>query len=131
ASRARGVDGAWDPAHVQGLPAPSLVSPVASHPPSLVMMPFHQAGAAISLRQFTINAFKQHHGVQAEERFGLGVDEDGDGFVNELTTADVTAVSVYQATLPVPGRVIPNDPEIEKAVRIGERHFSDIGCASC
>jgi hypothetical protein len=122
---ARAMDGTWDTSHVQGLPAPSLVSPDASHPPGLLIMPFHQAGAAISLRQFTVNAFNQHHGIQAEERFGLGVDEDGDGFVNELTTADVTAVTL------VPGRVIPNDPEIEKAVRVGEQRFSDIGCAIC
>src|SRR6266571_2429003 len=125
------VDGTWDTSRVQGLPAPSLASPDASHPPSLVIMPFHQAGAAISLRQFTVNAFNQHHGIQAEERFGLGVDEDGDGFVNELTAADVTAVTLYQATLPVPGRVIPGEPGLAKAVRIGEQRFSDVGCPNC
>ena len=128
---ARAMDGTWDSSRVQGLAAPSLVSKDAGHPPSLVIMPFHQAGAAISLRQFTINAFNQHHGIQAEERFGLGVDEDGDGFINELTIADVTAVTLYQATLPVPGRVISNDPQVEKAVRIGEQRFSEIGCANC
>jgi CxxC motif-containing protein (DUF1111 family) len=94
-------------------------------------MAFHQAGAVISLRQFTNNAFNHHHGIQSEERFGLDVDADGDGFVNELTRADVTAVTVFQATLPVPGRVIANDPEVEKAVRLGERRFAEIGCAAC
>ncbi len=69
--------------------------------------------------------------MQTEERFGVGFDEDGDGFVNELTRADITAVTVYQATLPVPGRVIPDDPEVEKAVRVGEQHFLQIGCADC
>src|SRR5712664_2456086 len=43
------VDGSWDVSGVAGLPAPSLASQDASHPPSLVLMPFHQAGAAISL----------------------------------------------------------------------------------
>src|SRR6266481_2860160 len=76
----RSVDGTWEASRVQGLPAPCLVSPDASHPPSLIVMPFHQAGAVVSLRQFSINAFNQHHGIQAEERFGLDVDEDGDGF---------------------------------------------------
>jgi Di-haem oxidoreductase, putative peroxidase len=99
--------------------------------PSLTMMPFHQAGAVVSLRQFTNNAFTHHHGMQSEERFGIGVDEDGDGFVNELTRADITAVTVYQATLPVPGRVIPADPEAAKAARIGEVRFLEIGCAAC
>src|SRR5207237_990765 len=127
---ARRIDDSWDTSGVQGLPAPSLASADSSHPPSLVMMPFHQAGAAISLRQFTNNAFTHHHGMQAEERFGF-VDEDGDGFVNELTRADITAVTIYQAALPVPGRVMPDDPEAAKAARIGDVRFAQIGCATC
>src|SRR5712692_3031381 len=59
----RRMDGTWDTSGVQGLPAPSLASADASHPPSLIIMPFHQAGAVISLRQFTNNAFPQHHGM--------------------------------------------------------------------
>src|SRR6202790_1673603 len=108
----RRLDGTWDTSGVQGLPAPSLASADASHPPSLIIMPFHQAGAAISLRQFTNNAFPQHHGMQPEERAG-----------NELTRADITASTIYQATLPVPGRSVPDDPEVEQAVRIGEQRF--------
>jgi hypothetical protein len=127
----RNMDGSWDTSAVQGLPAPSLASSDANHPPSLIIMPFHQAGAVISVRQFSNNAFNHHHGIQSEERFGVDVDADGDGFVNELTRADVTAVTVFQATLPVPGRVIASDPEVEKAVRLGERRFAAIGCAAC
>ena len=94
-------------------------------------MPFHQAGAVISLRQFTNNAFPQHHGMQPEERAGIGVDGDGDEFRNELTRADITAVTVYQATLGVPSRVIPEDPEVRKAVHTGEQAFAQAGCTGC
>lgn len=125
------LDGSWDTSKVEGLPAPSLVTSGAGHPPSLIIMPFSQAGATISLRQFTNNAFNQHHGMQAEERFGIGVDADGDGVINELTTADITAVTLYQATLPVPGQVISRDPEIRAAERNGAVVFKKIGCASC
>jgi hypothetical protein len=69
--------------------------------------------------------------MQAEERFGLNADPDGDGKVNELTVADITAVSIFQATLPVPGRVIPDDLATQEAIRRGETLFNKIGCASC
>ncbi|MGD2064227.1 MAG: di-heme oxidoredictase family protein, partial [Nitrospirota bacterium] len=124
-------DGWWDTSTVEGLPAPSLHTTGPADPPSLVILPFHQAGAVASLRQFTNNAYNHHHGIQAEERFGVGVDADGDGFVNELTRADVTAAAIYQAVMPVPGRVIPRDPEVEAAVEVGEQLFIEIGCGSC
>jgi hypothetical protein len=127
---ARRIDATWDTSGVRGLPAPSLASADAYHPPSLMILPFHQAGAAVSLRQFTNNAFTHHHGMQSEERFG-NADEDGDGFVNELTRADITAVTIFQAALPVPGRIMPVDPEAHKAAVLGEVRFRQIGCASC
>jgi hypothetical protein len=118
---------AWDTSGVTGLGASSLTG----NPPNLIVRPFHQAGAVISLRQFTNNAMNHHHGIQPTERFGVGTDPDGDGFENELTEADVTAATIFQATMAVPGRVIPNDPAIEFAIRIGERRFVDIGCTNC
>jgi hypothetical protein len=69
--------------------------------------------------------------MQPEERLGIGVDEDSDGFANELTRADITAVTVYQATLPVPGRVIPDGPDVEEAIHRGEQQFSQLGCTGC
>lgn len=123
----RNADGSWDSSNVEGLPAPSLSGPV----PSLVVHPFHQAGAVVSLRQFSNNAFNHHHGIQTAERFGDGVDADGDGFVNEMTRADVTAVTLWQAQLAVPGRVIPRDRKIERAIRLGESLFDEIGCTGC
>lgn len=128
---ARAADGSWDTSGVEGLAAPSLASSSPSEPPSLVIRPFHQAGAVISLREFTNNAFNHHHGIQSAERFGDGMDPDGDGFADELTRADVTAATIFQAQLAVPGRVIPRDPEIEAAVLVGEQRFDQIGCTGC
>jgi hypothetical protein len=124
------TDGTWDTTHVEGIPAPSLVTSGRT-PPTLIIRPFHQAGNVISLRQFTNNAFNHHHGIQSEERFGAAVDADGDGFVNELTRADVTAVTLFQATLPVPVQVIPKDADIAKAISNGSGVFLNIGCGRC
>src|SRR5262249_4539735 len=124
------VDGTWDTSHVTGLPAPSVTASGAVAP-SLIILPYHQAGAVVSIRQFTNNAMNHHHGMQSEERFGLNTDPDGDGFTNELTVADITAVSLFQATLPVPGRVIPNDERAEQAILRGEQLFDQIRCNSC
>lgn len=128
---ARRADGTWDTSQVEGIPANSLGSTGAAHPPSLIIRPFHQAANRVSLRDFSNTAFNHHHGIQSTERFGVNTDPDGDGFVNEMTRADMTAVCLFQATMAVPGRVIPNDPEIEAAVLVGEKRFQTIGCAQC
>ncbi len=127
----RAEDGSWDLSAVEGLPAPSLQSDGPEDPPNLIIRPFHQAGAVISLRQFSNNAYNHHHGIQSTERFGIDTDPDGDGFTNELSRADITAVSIYQATLAVPGRVIPNNPTIEAAILAGEAKFQQVGCTDC
>ena len=124
------ANGTWNVSQVQGIPATSLGT-AGTNPPNLILRPFHQAGRVVSIREFSNNAFNHHHGIQPTERFGANLDPDADGFANELTRADVTAVSVFQATMAVPGRVIPNDPVIERAVLIGENRFEAIGCATC
>jgi hypothetical protein len=127
----RAEDGSWNTSLVEGIAAPSLSTTGPSAPPSLIIRPFHQAGNVISLRQFSNNAFNHHHGIQTSERFGVDADADGDGWSNELTRAEVTAVSVFQAVMAVPGRVIPRDKLVERAVVRGEQLFPQIGCASC
>jgi hypothetical protein len=127
----RDLAGVWNVSLVEGLPAPSIASSGPSDPPNLIIRPFHQAGAVISLRQFTNNAMNHHHGIQTTERFGAGVDADQDGYADELGIADVTASSVFQAGLNVPGRVIPDDPAKRDAVLNGEETFVTIGCSSC
>lgn len=123
--------GLWDTSKVEGLGRLSLLTSGSNHPPNLVIRPWHQASNLVSLRDFSSTAFNHHHGIQTTERFGLETDQDGDGFKNEMTRADLTAVTVYQAVLQVPGRVIPRDPEIERAVWLGESLFKQVGCATC
>ncbi|MGE0527388.1 MAG: thiol oxidoreductase, partial [Bdellovibrionales bacterium] len=127
----RGSAGHWDVSGVEGISEASLTTEGPDNPPSLVIRPFHQASTVISLREFTNNAFNHHHGMQSTERFGANTDPDGDGVKNEMTRADITAASVFQATLPVPGRVIPRDSKIRTAIRNGERKFAQVRCDSC
>ena len=127
---ARNADGSWDSSRAEGFVPPSLASRGSGDPPNLIIRPFHQASAVISLRQFSNNALNHHHGIQSLERFGDG-DVDGDGYANNLSMADITAITVYQAQLAAPGRVIPRNMFVEAAVAAGEQTFQDIGCADC
>lgn len=127
----RNKDAMWDVSEIEGLPRASILSATPLDPPSLIVRPWHQASNVVSLREFTNNSLVQHHGIQTTERFGIDTDPDGDGVMNEMTRAEVTALTVYQAAMAVPGRVIPNDPEIEHAIKDGEKVFGKIGCAVC
>ena len=101
----------------------------------LVIRPFSQKGVMTSLRQFTINALNQHHGMQADERFGArwtGSDDfDGDGKSAEISAADVSALVAWQATLPAPVRMVPEIDGWAEAADRGEAVFTDLGCTSC
>ena len=97
----------------------------------LVIRPFQQKGVVVSLREFGVKAMNSHFGMQASEQFRDGVDFDRDGYVDELTRGDMTALVVFQATLPVPGQVLPADPEARAAVEKGRELFSSINCVSC
>lgn len=126
----RDAAGNWITTAVEGLTPPSLATTGPSDPPNLIIRPWHQASAVVSLREFSNNAFNHHHGIQSVERFGSG-DPDGDGFTKEMTRADVTAAALFQAAMAPPGRVIPNDPAVEAAVTRGEQVFASVGCTSC
>jgi hypothetical protein len=69
--------------------------------------------------------------MQSTERFGAGTDPDGDRVVNELTRADITAAVIFQATLPVPGRMLTADIDAQRAAEAGENLFQSMGCAGC
>ncbi len=127
----RDAAGNWNMNLVEGITKQSLHSTGPADPPSLIIRPFHQQSLVVSIREFTNNAMNHHHGIQTTERFGANTDPDGDNFRDEMSRADVTATSIFQATLPVPGRVIPRHPKVEKAVLNGEAKFAQIGCVNC
>lgn len=116
-------DGSVDTSEVEGVD------------PDLIIKPFHQKGVVNSLRVFTVNAYNHHHGMQAVERFGraqTGTDDfDEDGVRDELSVGDITAATLFQATLPPPLQVMPRDSRERMAVRRGEEVFSAVGCADC
>ena len=101
----------------------------------LVVKPFGVKGVAVSLREFTIFALNQHHGIQATERFGwprTGTDDfDGDGVTNEFTVGQVSALTVFQSSLPAPGRAAYRRDVDVQIARLGEQRFGEIGCATC
>lgn len=101
----------------------------------LVIRPFSQKGVMTSLRQFSVNAMNQHHGMQAVERFGgrwTGEDDfDEDGHVDELTEGDISALTAWQATLPPPIMQVPDDERWREAAARGSDVFDTIGCNTC
>jgi hypothetical protein len=124
------ADGSLDQSKVEGIDT------------DLIVKPFHQKGVVNSVRVFTVNAFNHHHGMQAVERFGAGQkdskgniittnDFDEDGVADELTVGDITAATIFQAAMNIPGRVIPDDPARRVAAQRGEARFAEIGCADC
>ncbi|MBO0727337.1 MAG: hypothetical protein J2P52_17180 [Blastocatellia bacterium] len=110
--------------------------------PDLVIKPFSQKGVVNSVRVFTVNAYNHHHGMEAVERFGVGQidnkgniittnDFDEDGVPDELTVGDITAATIFQVAMNIPGRVIPSDSNRLAAAGRGESRFQAIGCADC
>jgi hypothetical protein len=116
-------DGTYDRGEIEGVDM------------DLVVKPFGVKGVAVSLREFTNFALNQHHGIQSEERFGWArtgiVDFDGDSVTSEMTVGQVSALALYQASLPAPRRVRDVDESLRLAAGRGERVFREIGCASC
>ena len=112
-------DGKIDPSEIEGVDW------------DLIVKPFHQKGAVVSLREFTNNAMNHHHGMQSTERFGVDTDPDLDGYQNELTDGDITAATIWQAALDTPTQVLPENTAQRQAARYGEKVFDSIGCTSC
>jgi cytochrome c peroxidase len=101
----------------------------------LVVRPFGVKGIAASLREFSIAALNQHHGIQAIERFGwerTGFrDFDLDGVENEFSIGQLTALVAFQASLPPPRQKLSDDNVLRTRELEGGDIFRNIGCAGC
>jgi len=80
--------------------------------------------------------------MEAVERFGIGQkdskvniittnDFDEDGVPDELTVGDITAATIFQVAMNIPGRVIPDNVAARRAAGRGEARFEEIGCTDC
>lgn len=117
------ADGTFDQSHLEGIDN------------DLVVKPFGVKGVAVSLREFSIAALNQHHGIQATERFGWERtgrrDFDEDGVEEEFSIGQVTALVLFQASVPPLTRALPHDGREQEEYDRGERLFAMAGCGSC
>ncbi len=112
-------DGSIDPSAVEGVNE------------DLIIRPFSQKGSVVSLREFTNNATLHHHGITSNDRTGENRDPDFDQRVNELTVGDITALTLFQATLPAPVEVAPETEAEREAAALGRKLFHSVGCSVC
>jgi hypothetical protein len=115
----------------------------------LVVKPFGWKGREATLRRFVEGGFRVHFGLQSEpsivkncptpeqcnvNNFGNGQeprDPDGDGFKEEITEGQLSAMAVYMGLLQMPIRVAPEQSDTTASAIDGEAQFEAIGCASC
>ena len=124
----KGINYGYIEVHPNGFVDRSNVDGIDS---DLVLRPFIQKGVIGTLRDFSNISMNHHHGMQSEELAGFNSDLDRDGVVNELTEGDITAVTIFQATLDFPDNVFSENDEIKTAQLKGKEVFNNIGCASC
>lgn len=125
--------------------------------PDLVVRPFGWKGTHATLRRFAEEAFQVHHGLQSTvlmqlsqtygtlprdaspatravlAALGDGKPEnpDKDARNDELSGAQLTAMSVYLTLLPMPIMDPPRSPELLASWRDGLAAFDELGCAGC
>ncbi len=92
----------------------------------LVVRPFGRKGEFATTRAFDIEAMNFHFGMQPVEDVGAGVDEDGDGVVDEVLIGELSALAIFNTNLERP--VVSRRT---RAANRGDRLFNAIGCADC
>ena len=92
----------------------------------LIVKPFGRKGELSSLRAFDLDAMQFHFGMQPVELVGEGVDDDGDGVVNEMMPGELSALEIFIATQDRPQKQ-PRNAEQD----LGFDLFKSVGCAGC
>jgi hypothetical protein len=103
-----------DTAHIEGIDE------------DLVLRPFGRKGDFSTIRDFDLGAMRFHFGIEPVEVTGLGVDNDGDGVLNELSVGEISALGVWVAT-----RERPNGENFTDKAWRGYKLFGEIGCTQC
>ena len=128
--------------------------------PDLVVKPFGWKGNFPTLREFIGESLQVHMGLQAEERMvhhasstgasnPTNVDADNDGVSREITEGELSALTLYVATLDAPPLAAPDEgvyrepvfysthfefihtPEAAARWQKGFSLFQRIGCTRC
>ncbi len=96
----------------------------------LVVRPFGRKGENFSMRDFDRGAMRFHFGIEPVEVVdptGTGrVDADGDGVIDEISVANMSALHVFDVTNPA-----PTQEELDRDAARGFESFQEIGCADC
>jgi len=92
----------------------------------LVVKPFGRKGEFATIREFDRGAMQFHLGMQPTEVVGMDVDPDGDGVQNEILPGDLSALSIFIATLERPFM-----ERLSKRARRGYKIFREVGCVGC
>lgn len=95
--------------------------------PDLVVRPFSRKGDFTTARDLAVTALSFHHGIQAVEFFGAGVDGDIDGVVDELLVGEMSALHVFVASLERPFELAGGGPQVQRGAEL----FETLGCATC
>lgn len=104
------------------------------------ILPLQTKGVAGFIRRFVAGA-DITMGLQPPERYPEFLDGDSDGVIGELSVGDITAMTVYVASLARPvtklelhrygGRKFKLSHDEIRTIKQGKKAFKDIGCASC
>ncbi len=89
----------------------------------LVVKPFGRKGNNVTTRDFDCGAIRFHMGMEPVEIVGKDIDHDGDGVINEVTIAEMSALAIFSTTTPRPVE--------DKYTGNGAKVFEDAGCSHC